>query len=57
MAHGAGYPVSINAHLGRLSDQVRTTLHTTDSKNLLEHRLSQRRELPVTDEITMEASN
>jgi hypothetical protein len=36
--------VCINPHSGRLSDQVRTTPHSTDSKNLLEHHLSQRRE-------------
>jgi hypothetical protein len=53
----AGYPICINPHLGRFSDQVRTTPHSTDSKNLLEHHLSQSRELPGTNENTMEASN
>jgi hypothetical protein len=57
MMQMAGCPVCINPHLGRLSDQVRTTSHSIDSKNLLEQRLSQRRDLPGTNENTMEVSN
>jgi hypothetical protein len=56
-AQKAGYPICINPHLERLSDQVRTSPHVTDSKNLLKHHLSHRRELPRTDENTMEAPN
>jgi hypothetical protein len=54
---GAGYPVYLNPHLGRLSDQVWPAPHSTDSENLLKHGPPQRRELPGTDENTMEAPN
>jgi hypothetical protein len=57
MVQKAGYLIYINSHLERLSDQVRTTPHSTDSKNLFEHRLPQRRELPGTNENTIEATN
>jgi hypothetical protein len=53
----AGYLICINPHLGVLSDQVRTAPHNTDSKNLLEHHLSQCQELPGTDKNIMEAPN
>jgi hypothetical protein len=56
-AQQAGYPVCLNPHLGRLSDQVRTTPHSIDSKTLLEHHLSQHQELPGTYENTMETPN
>jgi hypothetical protein len=57
MAQRVGFLVCINPHLGRLSDQVSTTPQSTDSKNLLEHRLSQCQELLGTDKNTMEAPN
>jgi hypothetical protein len=48
MVQKAGYPDCINPHLGRLSDQLRTTPHSTDSKNLREHCLCQCQELSGT---------
>jgi hypothetical protein len=50
-----GYPIHINPHLGKLSDQVRTAPHNTDSKNLLEHCPPQRQKHLRTNEKAMEA--
>jgi hypothetical protein len=57
MAQREGYLIYNNPHLGRLSNQLRTALHDTDSKNLLEHCLSRCQELPGTNKNTMEAPN
>jgi hypothetical protein len=49
--------VHTDPHLERLSDQVKSAPHNTDSKNLLEHHPPQRQELPGTDGNTVEAPN
>jgi hypothetical protein len=56
-AQRVGYPIYINPHLGKLSDQIRVAPHSTDSKNLVEHHPPQCQELPRTNENTMEPPN
>jgi hypothetical protein len=55
MAQRVGYLICINPHLGRHGEQVRTTPHRTDSKNILEHHLSQRQEPSGTDKNAIKA--